>query len=370
VRTVPPPRLDVTYQAVPGHGSARYAAVSEVLVSALNEGVPPAVAMAVSTTARDLSYVAAGGWASLGDESARLVPANSGTLFDIASLTKVVATVPLALLLHQRGAWRLDEPIARWLPGAPASPVTIRQCLTHTAGLIPHRPFFQTCDSPAAIRSAVQAELANAAGGPVSYSDLGFMLAGLAIEECAGEPLDVLVSREVLDPLGMASTCYRPAVRPSWTAATEADGDQRLVPGLVWGSVHDGNAFALGGVSGHAGLFSTAGDLSRFATALLAPDRHPVLSAASIALLTRQQAVLGADVRALGWRLRPGLAGWGRWPAGTIWHTGFTGTSLLVSPAAGLAVVLLTNGVHPVRHPDQLAALRAAVHRAVLRAAR
>src|ERR1700722_1560037 len=145
---VPPPRLDVTYQAVPRPRTARYAAVSELLLSALEAGVPPAAAMQVSVAAGDISYAAGGGWGSLGDESARPDPANSGTLFDIASLTKVVATVPLALLLHQRGKWRLEEPIARWLPGAPDSPVTLWQCLTHTAGLIPHRPYFETCDSP------------------------------------------------------------------------------------------------------------------------------------------------------------------------------------------------------------------------------
>jgi CubicO group peptidase (beta-lactamase class C family) len=125
---VPPPRLDVTYQAVPGHRTARYAAVSELLLSALEAGVPPAAAMQVSAPGGDLSYAAGGGWASLGDESARPDPANSGTLFDIASLTKVVATVPLALLLHQRGKWRLDEPIARWLLTA-----TLASCCSPTA---------------------------------------------------------------------------------------------------------------------------------------------------------------------------------------------------------------------------------------------
>jgi serine-type D-Ala-D-Ala carboxypeptidase len=127
--------------------------------------------------------------------------------------------------------------------------------------------------------------------------------------------------------------------------------------------VHDGNAFALGGISGHAGLFGTAGDLGRFASALLAPDRHPVLSAGTLALMTARRAGEGAETRVLGWRLRPDT--WGTWPDGTIWHTGFTGTSLLIAPALDVAVVLLTNAVHPVRRLDQTSAMRASVHRAI-----
>jgi Beta-lactamase len=132
---------------------------------------------------------------------------------------------------------------------------------------------------------------------------------------------------------------------------------------VVWGQVHDGNAFALGGVSGHAGLFGTAGDLGRFASALLAPDRHPVLSAGTLALMTARRAGAGAEARVLGWRLDP--EAWGDWPEGTIWHTGFTGTSLLIARELGVAVVLLSNAVHPVRRLDQIGEFRAEVHRSI-----
>jgi CubicO group peptidase (beta-lactamase class C family) len=159
----------------------------------------------------------------------------------------------------------------------------------------------------------------------------------------------------------MTSTGYRPRAPLRRIAATEADGDQR--PGLVWGQVHDGNAFALGGISGHAGLFGTAADLGRFASALLTPDRHPVLSAETLALMTARRAGAGAEARVLGWRLRPDA--WGDWPDGTIWHTGFTGTSLLIAPALDVAVVLLSNAVHPVRRLEQTGAFRARIHRAV-----
>ncbi|HEU5420419.1 MAG TPA: serine hydrolase [Streptosporangiaceae bacterium] len=367
----PPPALAATYQALPGAQAGGYPAVSQVLAHHLASGFPAAVAQVV--TPGGSPYAAAGGWARLPLPDATGAPgpaiaADLGTLFDLASLTKVVATLPLVLLLHQRGQWSIDDPIGRWLPGAPVSPVTISDCLLHASGLLPHRPYYETCDSPAVIRRAVIAELARATPGEVSYSDLGFMLLGWAAETCAGEPLAGLVGREVLGPLGMTTATYRPDAPRERIAATEADGDQRLVPGLAWGEVHDGNAFALGGISGHAGLFGTAADLARYAAALLTPGQHPFLSPETIALMTARQAGGGDEPRTLGWRIRPDA--WGDWPAGTIWHTGFTGTSLLICPPLRAAVVLLTNAVHPVRRPAETAELRAGVHQAVLDALR
>jgi serine-type D-Ala-D-Ala carboxypeptidase len=359
----PLPRLAASYRALPGHPAEGYPAVSRLLVGRLVHGFPPAIAVRVRTS-EGSPYAAAGGWARLADAgSAEGVPADADTLFDLASLTKVVATLPLVLLLHQRGRWSIDDPVARWLPGAPRSPVTIGHCLLHVAGLAPHRPYYAARADPGEIRAAVTAELADAVPGPVSYSDLGFMLLGWAVEECAGEPLEELADREVLAPLGMTSTGYQPQAPLPRIAATEAGGDERPGIDMVWGQVHDENAFALGGVSGHAGLFGTAADLGRFAGALLTPDRHPVLSAQTIALMTARRAGAGAEPRVLGWRLRPET--WGDWPDGTIWHTGFTGTSLLIAPALDAAVVLLSNAVHPVRRPDQIGAFRAEIHRAV-----
>jgi serine-type D-Ala-D-Ala carboxypeptidase len=387
---IPAPRLTASYQTRPGHPAGGYPEVSRLLLGQLAGGFPPAAAVRVCGSGADFGpYAAAGGWARLagagfaepvpgdagfaepvpGDAGfAEPVPADADTLFDLASLTKVIVTLPLVLLLHQRGRWSIDDPVARWLPGAPPSPVTISQCLLHVSGLVPHRPYYETCAGPAEIRQAVIAELADAGpAGPISYSDLGFMLLGWAVEECVGEPLAELALREVLGPLGMTSTGYLPRAPLTRIAATEADGDQRAGGGVVWGQVHDGNAFALGGVSGHAGLFGTAADLGRFASALLTPERHPVLSASTLRLMTARRAGSGTEERVLGWRLRPDA--WGDWPEGTIWHTGFTGTSLLIAPGLDLAVVLLTNAVHPVRRLDETAAFRARVHRAIREAA-
>jgi CubicO group peptidase (beta-lactamase class C family) len=304
-----------------------------------------------------------GGWSLVVGER---IPTSRDTVYDLASLTKVVSTVTLALALAEHGLWTLDDSAERWLPGYPRADTTLRQLLTHTSGLVPHREFYRLGHGVTIIRRGVYAEAAGDAvvPGSVSYSDLNYMLLGWALVRCAGIPLARLFEEIVARPLGMRRTRFRP-LRSTLRqiAATELDGDQRLAPGLVWGEVHDGNAWALGGIAGHAGLFAPADDLGRFTSALLAPDRHPVLGPESVAEMTRWHAGALPDVRALGWRLD--ASEWGAWPASTYWHTGFTGTSLLIAPDAGIAVVLLMGGVHPVRRLDEQAELRRVVHRLI-----
>ena len=292
----------------------------------------------------------------------------AGTLYDLASLTKVVCTTTLALLARQRGALALDDPVVRWLPGYPQPRTTLWHLLTHTSGLVDHVPFYATATGQADIEAALYAEAASSVpGDDVRYSDLGFMLLGWVIEACLGRRLDDAFAAEVAAPLGLLHTRFRPSSADRRrTAATELNGDQRPRPGLVWGEVHDGNAYALGGVAGHAGLFAPLGDMARFVRALLGPEPGALLSAESIALMGTRQAATGADVRGTGWRLEP--ENWGPWPEGTIWHTGFTGTSLLVAPARGTGVVLLTNCVHPYRRLEDQAAVRAEIHRLVAEA--
>jgi serine-type D-Ala-D-Ala carboxypeptidase len=286
----------------------------------------------------------------------------------LASLTKVVSTTTLALWLEQERRWHLTDRVVKWLPGFPREDLTLMHLLTHTSGLIPHRPFFHLGQRPAEVRRAVYEETTHGAEpGQVIYSDLNFMLLGWAIAHCSERSLDQLFREVVAEPLGMRDTRYRPNRRDvQRIAATERNGDQRLHKGLIWGEVHDGNAWSLRAVAGHAGLFGTADDLGRFVQALLNPKRHPVLTPSSIARMTRVQAGALPDVRGLGWRLQP--VEWGEWPTGTFWHTGFTGTSLLVSPSANLGVVLMMNAVHPTRQLERQAAVRVSIHRALAEA--
>ena len=301
-------------------------------------------------------------WGGFANALEPVIATQSNTIYDLASLSKVVSTTTIALWLAQTRQWRLTDPVSVWLPDFPRRDLTLYELLTHTSGLIPHRPFFHLGRDPRGIRRAVYAEAKT--GGPtgdVLYSDLNFMVLGWAIERCTHQSLERLFQQVVAEPLAMSETRYRPSHRRQGRiAATERNGDQRLTKELVWGEVHDGNAWALGGVAGHAGLFSTGDDLTRFVQSLLGARGHRVLSATSIASISRTPVGTQPDVRGLGWRLDP--AAWGPWPADTLWHTGFTGTSLLVAPSANLAVVLLTNAIHPKRQLDRHEAMRASLH--------
>jgi CubicO group peptidase (beta-lactamase class C family) len=331
------------------------------LTTLVTADIPAGLAVAV-VDAEGIVLEAHGGWASAVDPRVAVVRT---TRFDLASLTKVVATVTLSLLLDERGTWSLDDPVARWVPDFPSADTTLTHLLTHTSGLIAHRPYFETLRGRRQISAAVCRDARDTTpGDAIVYSDLNFMLLGWALEAAAGRRIDRLFQNEVAAPLGMASTRYRPpvSVRLS-TAATELDGDQRLTPGVVWGSVHDGNTWALGGISGHAGLFAPVDDLARFVGALLDARPRPVLSRASVDRMTRRHAGSPPDVRGLGWRLAP--QDWGPWSPRTFWHTGFTGTSLLVDPDRGIAVVLLTNAIHPLRVVDERDAVVATVNRLI-----
>ncbi|MCU1494125.1 MAG: hypothetical protein JWO62_1889 [Acidimicrobiaceae bacterium] len=343
--------------AIPG---VRRERLVDELLGAIEAGFPPSLELTV--VGRGGSLLRAwGGMACVDPE----VPATRDTRYDLASLTKVVATTTLALRLVDEGRWALEDSAASWLPGFPRKDITLFELLTHTSGLVAHRPFYLLGHDVRAIRRALYSEASDdEKPGKVLYSDLNFILLGWAVARCAGQPLDRLFHDLVAGPLGMSRTRFRPTARDRpLTAATELDGDQRTEPGLVWGEVHDGNAYALGGVAGHAGLFAPCDDLARFVAALLQPRHHPVLTAASITAMTTTQAGEQPDVRGLGWRLEP--VGWGDWPAGTYWHTGFTGTSLLVAPEAGVGVVLLTNAVHPSRALDRQEEFRGRVHQAI-----
>ena len=302
------------------------------------------------------------------DDAARR-PMTAGTVFDLASLTKVVATLPAVLHLAGRAEIGLDEPARRYLPafGPGKDEVTVRQLLLHTSGLPDQRRYYRRLAEAAAVRAAALAEPLVARPGTVfCYSDVGFIVLGELVAAVAGCGLDEFVRDVVCAPLDLAATRYLPPA--GWAgriAATEPVGGVAKV-----GVVHDENAEVLGGVAGHAGLFGTAADLARYAAAWAGDYRAGDCSAAGglrAEALRCQTEGLGGR-RGLGWGLRGDK--WDNmgdgWPASGAGHTGFTGTSLSVDPGSGLWAVLLTNAVHFGRGPrHSVVDLRKQVHAAV-----
>jgi CubicO group peptidase (beta-lactamase class C family) len=289
------------------------------------------------------------------------------TLFDLASLTKVVATMPSVLLLAERGALDLDDPVCAYVPpftGAGREQVTIRQLLCHTSGLPGEVRFWQGSSDPDAGRRTLRsAPLEVGPGTRVDYSDVGFMLLGQVVEAVSGMTFDAAVAELVTGPLRMTSTCFNPGPQDRRRAAAT-----ELGPGgkALLGVVHDENARFFGGVMGHAGLFSTVDDLVLYVRAWLAGSSGaPLLSRWSPEACRDQTAGLDG-CRGLGWVLRGDAADFlgDNWPPTSVSHTGFTGTSVAFDPASGYWAVLLTNDVHFGRGRGTIKALRQRVHAA------
>ena len=292
-------------------------------------------------------------------------PVTADTRFDLASLTKLFTAVAV-LQQCERGRLCLDGPVAAYVPefgAAGKARITVRQLLTHTSGLRPELPFRERPEDPLSLLWEERPQQPPGSGR--CYSDLNAIAAQQLVERVSGRGLDRLVREGITAPLGMRDTSFGP-VPPESAAATE---DQRRPwakadRGLLRGEVHDENAYALGGVAGHAGLFATARDLAVLCRALLSGGAYGtarVLSAASVELLLAPPG-LGFEVDRP-WFMGE-LAG-----GGAAGHTGFTGTSLVLDPATDTFLVLLANTVHPVRRsPDS--APRAAAATRLARAAR
>jgi len=330
-----------------------------------------------------LAHLRAFGRLSYEPEAAEVA---ADTIYDLASLTKVVVTTTLSMILVDEGKLDLEARVHSFFPafsGPAKERVTVRHLLTHSGGLLWWAPLYKEVKGKAEyLERIVALDLADAPGAKSVYSDLGVILLGDILERLGGAPFEDLARRLVLDPLGMKDTLYRPgAALLARVAPTENDPWRGR---LVRGEVHDENAFALGGVAPHAGLFGTAPDLAHLAWMLL--DRgsfggRRLVSRATVELFT-ERAGVPASSRALGWDtpadesgLRssvPGQPGYSS--AGSLLsvrsfgHTGFTGTSMWMDPERGLAVVLLTNRVHPTRQNDQIRGVRAQVADAVVRA--
>jgi len=292
------------------------------------------------------------------------------SLFDLASLTKVVATTPAIMLLYERGQIALDEPLATYLPEfgqAGKESVTVRQILTHTSGLKPFYSFEQMglTTREEIIDFIAQDSLIYAPDSLYRYSDLGMIMLAVTVERITGQSLGDFLTENLYEPLGMFSTGFRPAgglgTSPD-VVPTEIDTAFR--GGLVQGEVHDERAWMLGGTAGHAGLFSTAEDLARYAAMYLNDGRYNgrrFFKPETIALFTTRFENALDHTRSLGWDTKSmtGYSSAGsRFGPRSFGHTGFTGTSLWIDPEAELFVILLSNRVYPTRSNSKIAAIR------------
>lgn len=328
----------------PGHPA--YAGAVVLVVRHGVIGVDAAVGDAVRYGAAD------GGPVEL--PAALRVPMRTDTIFDIASLTKLFTTV-VALRLVDAGRLSLDAPVARYLPEFAVhgkGSVTVRQLLTHTAGLPEDMALPARADRAAAVEAVLRTPLnpGMTPGNQFYYSDLGLVTLGAVIERITGERLDRLVRDEVTAPLGMRDTGYLPApsVRDR-IAATEYQPGR----GIIRGTVHDETAAALGGVSGNAGIFSTAGDLAVFAQMLLNGGIYAgvrILREATVReMLTNFNVQFPGQDHGLGVELNQPYFMGPLASSVTFGHTGFTGTSLVVDPRSQTILILLSNQVHPDR---------------------
>jgi beta-N-acetylhexosaminidase len=304
------------------------------------------------------------------------------TIYDVASLTKPIVTTTAVMTLVQQGELELDAPVRRYLPewaaAAKSDPdtswreqVTVRMLLLHDSGLPGHEDFYKDAKGHDAILARVVATpLAYRPGRQIEYSDLGFLVLGEIVERLTGEPLDQFANQALFTPLELTDSLFNPphALRPR-IAPTENDLTYRRR--LIRGEVHDENAWAMGGVAGHAGLFSTAGDVAAFAQMLLnggSYAHHRLLARATIEEFTRREAV-GDSARALGWDVPVQPSSSGVYLSSrSFGHTGFTGTSLWIDPTRWLFIILLTNRVNPTRANEKIRQVRPALHDAVLQA--
>ena len=331
-----------------GMSAARLAKIDHVVMRGIQAGGYPGAAVVVG---RKGAAVWQRGFGRLDwtDESNAVDPTES--IYDLASLTKVVGTTTALMILFDEGKVHLDDPVSKYVPefaGGEKDLVTIRLLLEHRSGLPAGRDLWRIARTPDEARQAViETPLSYHPDQFYEYSDLGADLLGFVVEAAAGQRLDQFLAEHVWKPLGMDDTFFKPADSLRDRIAPTEVNPPRGYP--LRGEVHDENAFALGGIAGHAGLFSTAADLAVFAQMMLNGGEYGgtrVIADSTVTLFTTR----AARTRALGWDTCAGDGSCGKYLSERAYgHTGFTGTSLWIDPDRDMFVILLTNRVHAAR---------------------
>jgi CubicO group peptidase (beta-lactamase class C family) len=372
-----------------------FAVAFGILQDAVAQRAFPAATVAVSNHSRLIVLKSFGSF-TYEIDSPRVTPS---TLFDLASLTKVSATTPMAMLLYERGLLDLDAPVAAILPEFVATTkdprrknVTMHMLLSHSSGLPAYEKLFLKARTLAELlQTALTLPLAADPGTRADYSDIGFILLGLALERLADEALDSFCRRELYAPLAMTSTTFNPPanLRPQIPPTADerecgAGAPAREMPSIahnssasprstfrnriIQGEVQDENASVLGGVAAHAGLFSTAQDLAKFAHAMLSAN-NSIFRPETVSLFTRREPAPVGTSRALGWDTPSSPSQSGKYfSPQSFGHLGYTGTSLWIDPARQLSITLLTNRTWPDCSNQAIKQVRPIFHDAIIEA--
>ena len=330
----------------------RFSSAFGVLEKAIAAHAFPACSLAVAVGGELVAHKALGRFTY--DPASPEV--TTASIFDLASLTKVVATTAMAMVLYERGLLDLEAPVTAIIPefaGASDShdarrrEVTLRMLLAHSSGLPAYEKLFLRAKTrEELLRAAFTTPLAAAPGAHAEYSDIGFIILGIVLERLADESLDVFCQREVFGPLGMTHPTFNPAATLKNSIPPTSD-DRTFRHRIIQGEVQDENASILGGIAPHAGLFSTSEDLAIFAHTMLNGGR-PILRSSTIELFSQRESAPGGTSRALGWDTPSARSQSGKYfSSRSFGHLGYTGTSLWIDPERQLSISLLTNRTWP-----------------------
>jgi len=353
------------------HQDEQFQCAFQVLRSGISQRAFPGATVAIVYQGKLIAHKGLGHFTY--DAASPAVAAE--TVYDLASVTKVIATTTACMILHDRGLFKLDQPIIELLPEFAANEagqkdarrqVTLRMLLAHCSGLPAYIKLFQTAhNKDELLQQALGIPLTAEPGSRAEYSDIGFILLGRAIEKRAGEPLDQFCQREIFAKLNLAHTCFNPSANLKPTIPPTED-DRTFRHRLIQGEVNDENAFVMGGVAGHAGCFATALDVSVFAQCMLLGG-SPLVKKETLEIFTRRRDSPPGTSRALGWDTPSQPSQSGKYFSSRSYgHLGYTGTSLWIDPDRQLSVTLLTNRTWPDRGSQSIKQIRPAFHNAVI----
>ncbi len=341
----------------------------KILADAVEQKAFPGASVAVTHGGKLVALKALGRFTY--DETSP--PVETESTFDLASLTKVVATTTMAMVLYERGLLDLEMPVVGVLPEFQSGDsrrreITFRQLMAHSSGLPAYERLFLRANSKdELLHQAFSVPLKHNPEARAEYSDVGFILLGVALERIAGEPLDRWCQREIFGPLGMPHTSYNPPALSRSKIPPTAD-DRTFRKRIIQGEVQDENASVMGGVAPHAGLFATTSDVARFAQAML-NGGVPILRRETLSFFTRREQSPAGTSRALGWDTPSSPSQSGKYFSPTAFgHLGFTGTSLWIDPEQQISVTLLTNRTWPHCSNWGIKQVRPAFHDAVIEA--